>query len=503
MKIMFVYAGFENLGIEYLSAVLKKHGHETRLAFDPRIFNDQYTPFKFLKKMFDYESEIIRQISDYKPDITAFSVVSSDYLWSLRIAKEIKKYVRTYVVFGGIHPSSVPEKVLKNDCVDFVIMGEGEHALAELSDNLEKGMDTAYVPNLCARKNNEISLNAPRRYIHDLDSLPFADKALYYDVLPEYASDYVIITRRGCRNTCSYCHNSVWKMRYPHEKDPVRLRSVENVIAELAAAKEKYKFRRLRINDDLFSSDEAWLKEFSAAYKAEINAPFMCSVSPETTNENIAGYLKEANCFQVCMGVQTINDRMKKDVLNRYEKKEQVIKAIKLYRDFKIRCVADNILGLPGEREEDLVEMANFYLENPVRGRIAVFRLIYFPNTPIVQKGLERGVLNGNMLEKLAEEPYYIANTVQGRFHKKELIRYHLLLLCVHFFPKWLGRWVVRKKIYNFFPLINPALIEIPYTMIARDRYDPERRRYYGRYKRFILNIFLKNIKDAVRSLKP
>jgi len=42
MRVVFVYAGFENLGIEYLSAVLKRAGHETRLAFDPRLFNDQF-----------------------------------------------------------------------------------------------------------------------------------------------------------------------------------------------------------------------------------------------------------------------------------------------------------------------------------------------------------------------------------------------------------------------------------------------------------------------------
>ena len=40
MKIAFIYPEFENIGIEYLSSVLKANGHETELFFDPKLFND-------------------------------------------------------------------------------------------------------------------------------------------------------------------------------------------------------------------------------------------------------------------------------------------------------------------------------------------------------------------------------------------------------------------------------------------------------------------------------
>ena len=35
-----------------------------------------------------------------------------------------------HIVFGGHHPTGMPEEVLRHDCVDFIIRGEGEDAMA-------------------------------------------------------------------------------------------------------------------------------------------------------------------------------------------------------------------------------------------------------------------------------------------------------------------------------------------------------------------------------------
>ena len=47
MKVMFVCAGFENIGVEYLSAVLRQQGFHTGLAFDPQLFNDPFLRIGF------------------------------------------------------------------------------------------------------------------------------------------------------------------------------------------------------------------------------------------------------------------------------------------------------------------------------------------------------------------------------------------------------------------------------------------------------------------------
>ncbi len=494
MKIAFVYKGFENIGIEYLSAVLKSNGHETKLAFDPALFNDQFINIKPLGRLFSYRKQLIKQIVEYSPKLVAFSVVSSDYQWALQIAQEIKRISSAYIVFGGIHPSSVPEIVLKNECVDSVVIGEGEFALLELANSLDNGKIDYSIKNIWFKREGKVIENPLRPYIDDLDRLPFPDKELYYEVIPKYKTGYAIITRRGCINSCYYCQNTIWQMRYP-EGEKVRLRSLDKVFQELKLAKQKYNFRLLRINDDLFTSNEGWLKEFSQRYDKEISVPLYCFGSPSTINERIIKYLKKAGCYQLCLGVQSINTKTRKEILHRQDTNEQIEEAITLCRKYRIRCVADNIIGLPGEKEEDILDMAKFYNQHRV-DRVCVFWLIYFPRTAIVETALKMGVLDGPAVKDLEENPLATANTLQNRVHGKEKLRYHLLLLLLRFIPPKIYNLIIDKKLYRYFPLINPAFIEIPFTMLSRDRLDIPRRRYYIRYLYFFPKILRSKLKS-------
>lgn len=485
MRVMFVYAGFENLGIEYLSAVLKEKGHKTKLAFDPRLFNDQFISINFLGKLFNYEKQLIKEVLDYKPDLVNFSVVSSDYLWSLRIASKIKEKLDVPIIFGGTHPTAVPEVVIKNKCVDYVSVGEGECALLELVEKLAAGKNTDKIKNIWCKKKGKIIKNSLRPLIQDLDKLPFPDKDLFYNAIQKYKRGYIIVTRRGCPNRCSYCHNSLLRRLYPNE-GMVRFRSVDNVIEELKLAKRKYKIKSVRVNDDLFSYNEKWLMEFSKRYKNEIALPIYCSVSPDTTNENVVRYLKEMGCYQVCMGVQSVNEDVRKNILHRGSTNDDIKNAINLYKKYKIRCVVDHILGLPGETEEHILDTVRFYNENRGWGRVAIFWLIYFPNTDMVKIGLDKGVLTEEMIRELKERPYFIANTLQSSLHERKKLRYHWLLLMVHFLPKKTINYIINKKLYRYFPKISPAILEIPFTMFSKDRYDIPRSRYYIRYLSYI-----------------
>jgi len=488
MKILFIYGAFENLGIEYLSAVLKKHGHETKLAFTPRLFNDPFLKIKYLGKFFSYEKYLLREVLEYQPDLIAFSLISADYLWGVKLAQKIKEQLTsTHITVGGIHPTSTPETVLANQAIDSVIRGEGEYALLDLVECLKKGSDFAGVKNICLKRDKQIIKNELRPYIENLDELPFPDKELYYRILPQYKSGYTLITRRGCVNHCSYCHNCVWQSLYPAQAK-IRLRSVGNVLAELKEALGKYNFKRVRVNDDLFTYNEEWLKEFSGLYAKEINRPLFCFGSPSTINRRVIEYLKQLKCYQLCIGVQSTSSVLREKVLARKENNEKIAEAIAWCKEYKIRCVIDNIIGLPLEREEDLLTMARFYNQNRPN-RICVFKLIYFPGTPITELAFKEKILNKEQLKAILESPEAVANTLQNRLQDREKIRYHWLLL-LFFLPPALYNWIIEKKMYRFFPIgLSPSIVEAVFTVFAKDRLDVPRIRYYQRYRHFIKKI--------------
>src|SRR3972149_11506362 len=141
IKILFLSSVFKNIGMEYLSACLKQKGHDTRLLFDPRLFDIPSKSFsnQVLSKAFSMRKRLLKEAYAYQPDLIAFSAVSADYKWAISFAKDLKKIMKTRIVFGGYHPTALPEKVILEDCIDYVITGEGEGALVDLAEGIERG----------------------------------------------------------------------------------------------------------------------------------------------------------------------------------------------------------------------------------------------------------------------------------------------------------------------------------------------------------------------------
>ncbi|MFH1996613.1 MAG: cobalamin-dependent protein, partial [Candidatus Omnitrophota bacterium] len=174
MKITFVHIGREHLGIEYLSSMLKARGHTTALAYDPGIFGpeDNVLHIPFLEKLFNQRNRVLTAILESKPDLVAFSVYTGNYPWACGIARAIKSSMNIQTVFGGIHATLVPDEVIANDFVDFLVVGEGEQPLVELVDALEKRRTEFTIPNLWYKSSGSVIKNPLGPLMEKLDPLP-------------------------------------------------------------------------------------------------------------------------------------------------------------------------------------------------------------------------------------------------------------------------------------------------------------------------------------------
>lgn len=392
MKIQFIYNGAENLGIEYLSSFLKSKGHATTLLFDPAIFSgDILINNKLLSRIYNIDNLIVKKIVNEKPDMIAFSCFTGNYQWCLKIAEKIKRVSQIPIIFGGVHTTAVPNDVLGNACVDYVIIGEGEYALLELIQYLEnkKEKKLSEINNLGYKQENQQYLNHVREYIKDLDSMPFPDKELFYNKIPLFAEHYYIMTSRGCPFNCTYCSNNMYHCTYSLEKNHLRRRSPENVIKELKIAKSKWNPKLIKFADDVFSSSKEWLQKFIPLYKSEINIPFMCSVYPNTITKEIAELLKEGGCWFVTMGVQSGSERIRKDIFHRFGTNEQITNSIRYIKEAGIKISVDNIFGAPSETEVDLKSGLELYYQTKP-DRIITFWLTYYPNTEIIKIAIDK-----------------------------------------------------------------------------------------------------------------
>jgi anaerobic magnesium-protoporphyrin IX monomethyl ester cyclase len=414
VRVLFFYRGAESFGIEYLSAVLTQAGHHTELIYDPGLDNNFYVSSGLLERL-NVPKKLVRKARDFSPDLVAFSSITNLYPYVKDMARALKAELRVPTVIGGIHPTVLPELVLQEDCFDIVCRGEGEYALLELANRLEKGEDITDINNLWVKDSQGVIYkNEQRPLIQDLDALPFPNKDLFYEN-GAFWRNISIMTGRGCPYHCTFCVNSFYHRMNDKQEQMIRRRSVDNVIQELKLCKQKYRPKTVNFQDDTFSVDIGWLEEFADKYTAEINLPFQCNVHPMTVTGEIIKTLKKAGCRSVCMGIQSGNNELRKMVLKRPGTNERIIEASRLVREAGIRLAAEYIFGLPEETPEKMWESVT--LNQEIKSdNTATFIFYPFPGTALADYCVRKGLLDAETVEAI--------NDGIGSYHTTLLIKH-------------------------------------------------------------------------------
>ncbi|MCK4325645.1 B12-binding domain-containing radical SAM protein [bacterium] len=464
MKIVFIHSEDESLGIEYLSSLLKKHGHETAMIFDPRMGNWASGKDSTWGRLF--KDELVREVILSRPDLVGFSVSTESYQRALEMARALKSRLEVPIIFGGIHPTSIPEEVLKNDCVDMVCLGEGEGAMLDLANSLDEGKENTDIENIWFKRNSQIIKNRIRPPIEDLDFLPFPDKELFAQKLPGSLrhTTYLIITSRGCPFACTFCSNNILKKLYRGYKY-LRKRSIENVIEELIWAKRQYAFKRVSFMDDVFVTESAWLNDFIDCYAREIKVPFSCFLHPQFVSKDTIRLLKEGGCFWLKIGIQSASEKTRKKLLKRPETNEQIIKIAAWCHKVRVNFSVDHIFNIPFEGVKEQEEALSFYNRLRPIG-INTFGLMYFPKTEIIESAQEARLLSEKDVEAINQGKLFVSSNISG-FLGKDILHsgrrnynFAFLFSLLPLLPQRLMNYMIRRKWYRI-PFRIPLLVQI------------------------------------------
>lgn len=399
-RILFVYNSNEHIGVTYLSAVLKRRGHDVRLAFDPQVFRGEpLVRMPGLMQRLDKTRAIIELARSWDAEFLCCSAYTDNFRWMLEVAAGVKAvHPGCVTVFGGVHVTSVPEACLEYPCIDVLVRGEAEEALLEVVERTSfsgGGFEVPTdVPNVWMNTPTGPVRNQLRPYIADLDAVPMRDFQLFYDKVPVMEENYLCMGSRGCPYACSYCSVEMYHRNYAAigDKQRYRRRSVEATIAELAIIKARGVVKTVSFMDDVFTVDRRWLDPFLERYQAEIGLPFWCYTYPSGLDDDLVRRLADAGCWMMTMGVQSGSKAVRREAMNRRESDEKVLSTAASIRKHGILLSVDKIIGAPGEGAAD--RKKDLELFRTIRpDRILTFPLTYFPGTDMVRKGLEAGEL--------------------------------------------------------------------------------------------------------------
>lgn len=369
--------------------------------------NEQYKDSNY-NKLVKFNSKSIyadlqEKIDLFKPDFIFWSALSShihgegEYV-NIQHGYNLISNVNIYkaiLIAGGLQATASPEVTFKNfDKINFLISGESEFVLKNFLDFFDQNKDFRIINGISYKDiKNNIIINERQNIIQDLDLIPDYDYSLFdkqiflrpYNGDVVNAIDYEI--SRGCIYTCTYCVETVIQKYYGFdEKTPrgalksakkyLRNKSAEKVYRELKSYKEKYNISLVRFQDTNFLTiNSSMLKELEdLILKNPLGLKIYIETRPEGINEKSVILLKNLGVDGVGMGIELAGNNFRENNLNRFVEEDKIIKAFDLLKKYNIKRTTYNIIGLPEQNEDSILDTINFNkLLNPENITVAFY----------------------------------------------------------------------------------------------------------------------------------
>ncbi|MFW6383096.1 MAG: B12-binding domain-containing radical SAM protein [Nanoarchaeota archaeon] len=352
------------LGLLQISSTLKKDGH-----------NVNYLDANFYHKNIN---EIADFIKDCRPDIVGMNTTFPNLDLALKVAEDIKKIDnRIRIVLGGPASSLAPETFIQHNQIDYVVAGEGEHAMKLLTRHPN---DPYMVPSLYFKQNGRIFSTEKASNI-PIDQTPMIDVENIPKELKKYSKEIMLMTSRGCKSACSYCSTpAMWGKG----KKNLRTQSVERIFAELENYQSNgFDFNQVYFLDDNFTNDWAKLNAFIDRWNEEYaraGYSWKClsrirGINDKTRLEKIS----ESNCYALKVGVESSsNETLRK--IGKGLTIEEVDRFIENTKQFPIKTKGFFMIGFPWETEDDVMNTIE-YAVNSGFDDIAVNIVMAYPST--------------------------------------------------------------------------------------------------------------------------
>ena len=495
-------------GLRLMSANLKQQGHQCDIIFLKRYntirtyqleldvgeypwvgINKQGRAFKYASNSFisTIEFDLLHQLLDkLQPDLIGLTVNTPLRTQAIGVTQFIKKKFTVPVIWGGYDPT-----VNFADCVkhcDYACVGEGDQTIIEIAKRIDTGQSFEDVGNLVFVNNGSMIVNPKYPLEPQIDKYPWRDnepkdKYLIEDnqleenhttVNDKAQGVYQAMSARGCPYKCSYCCEATFKSIYSEEKF-LRRRSPQDLIAELAEAKQRFGFTRIQFEDEIFAMNVKWLQEFVPLYKQKVNLPFVAYIYPVHNIDKVLTLLKEAGLEECCLALESGSERINKIVFNRVYNRDLFLKTARLCKELNISFYTDVITYNPYEEEEDLKKTLAVLIAMQGGFDMAVNKLFVLPGTQLNQKMSHDGLIISEIAKKERLFNYYCRLFWIASFTRHSQVIINL---------------IETMRIFKKYPqLLNPALLEAMLNPILTA-------------KLIVAKILPRSVKDSIKNWK-
>jgi anaerobic magnesium-protoporphyrin IX monomethyl ester cyclase len=278
----------------------------------------------------------------------------------IRIAIDIAKAAKTLmpglpVIFGGWHPTLLPDETLADRYVDIVVRGQGEITLCKVAEALAEKRSLKDIEGI-SYKTNVIRTHNPDRKVERLDNLPLPA----YDMTDFDAYERVSGIRKlpyatsvGCPYACNYCTDMVFYKRRFNALPASR------VVKEMTELATKYRIKEIALFDSNFPVDIERAMDIARgivesgvkfAWTFQASTDFICRMS-----EDDIRLLGASGVRYMGFGTESTSESVLKLMNKRHQRVNEMYETARRAAIGEIRVTFNLIFGYPGETQEDRI----------------------------------------------------------------------------------------------------------------------------------------------------
>ena len=311
------------------------------------------------------------RVAAFAPDYVGLSLLTSEYADALDMAAGVIKSLQMdiVVIAGGVHATTMPRQVMRNPCIDFCVIGEGEAVLPQLLAWID-GNGPLPEKGLAYRDGEQVVMQE-RAVVADLTQLPWpayelVDYGAYLAVPqrsftsnnpPEFP--FVrMVTTRGCPFGCVFCQVEHIAGRKVRTRDP------QDVVEELLFLKKEYGIRSIVFDEDnlLMGPSHYAMRLFSEMIKRNVGLKWIASAfALFLLTDELLDLMKASGCVGINVAIESGNPRVLKEIVGKPIK--DLARVPEIIRNVTRRgmyCIANFIIGFPGETWEEIRQTIAF-----------------------------------------------------------------------------------------------------------------------------------------------
>ncbi len=349
--------------------------------------------------------DVLPLASDY--ELLVLHTSTPSFHSDVKVAEAFKRAnPKLLIGMVGAHVAVSPEpSVLASDAIDFVGRSEFDFTVKEVAE----GKPLSGIDGLSYKVDGRAVHNKERAILEDMDVLPWVVDVYKRDLVAEdYFIGYLLhpylslYTGRGCKSRCTFC---LWPQTIGGHR--YRTRSAENVVAEIARAKELFpQVKEFFFDDDTFTDDRP-RAEAIARGLGKLGVTWSCNAKANVPYETLK-ILRDNGLRLLLVGYESGNQK----ILHNIKKGMRVEVARKFAEDCRklgITIHGTFIVGLPGETKETIEESIRFAQDvNP--HTIQVSLAAPYPGTELYKQAIAEGWLHDNSRHLVADDGFQISS---------------------------------------------------------------------------------------------